>query len=238
MKRFYTRAEVAVSDTGFSVTLDGRTVRTPAGHPLVLPHQGLAAAVAAEWLAQGETVKPHEMPMMQLASTALDRVAPSRDMIINEMIRYAGTDLLCYRAESPQDLVERQRAVWQPILDWIDAQIGAPMPVTTGLLPIAPPDGSVGALRAHITAYDDIRLTALQNAVASMGSLLLGIALVDGHLTAEEAFAASQLDETYQIELWGEDPEATKRREVLRNDIAASARLLELCLPQYPPMRS
>ncbi len=238
MKRFYTRAEVAVSDTGFSVTLDGRTVRTPAGHPLVLPHQALAAAVAAEWLAQGKTVKPHEMPMMQLASTALDRVAPSRDMIINEMIRYAGTDLLCYRAESPQDLVERQRAVWQPILDWIDAQIGAPMPVTTGLLPIAPPDGSVSALRAHITAYDDIRLTALQNAVASMGSLLLGIALVDGHLAAEEAFAASQLDETYQIELWGEDPEATKRREVLRNDIAASARLLELCLPQHPPMRS
>ncbi|HVI52695.1 MAG TPA: ATP12 family protein [Candidatus Sulfotelmatobacter sp.] len=238
MKRFYKQAAVAAAAEGFAVTLDGRTVKTPEKSPLVLPYAALAEAVAGEWLAQVDEIKPHTMPLTQLASTALDRVAGKRRPVVEHVLNYAGTDLLCYRAESPSDLVARQHGLWQPVLDGVSAALGVEIDVTSGILPIVQPDATMAALRRHVEAYDDWRLTALQAAVAGMGSLFLGLSMIDGRLTAEEAFAASQLDETYQIEFWGDDAEAIKRREALRNDIAAAGRFVELCLPGYPPMQS
>jgi len=229
MKRFYKLAAVSAVETGFSVTLDGRGVRTPEGTPLVLPNAALAEAVAAEWLAQGEKIVPQTMPLTQLASTALDRVRGKRAPVLAHLLNYVGTDLLCYRAASPRDLVERQERIWQPLLDWAATSLEAALPVTEGLSPIEPPPAAVEALRRKIETYDDWALTALQSAVAALGSLVLGLAVAERRLTAEEAFAASQLDETYQIEFWGDDEEAIKRREVLRNDVASAGRFIELC---------
>lgn len=230
MKRFYSQASVAQDDDGYAIALDGKTVRTPAGQILRVRHAVLAEAIAGEWLAQGETIRPGSMPLTQLASTALDRVIPNRRTIVSQLVNYAGTDLLCYRAETPQDLVARQERLWQPLVDWVAATFAVELRVTRGVIPVAQPEATLAALEAALERYDHMRITALQSAVAAMGSLLLGLALVEGRLGPEEAFAASQLDETYQIELWGEDPEAARAREALRKDIAAASLFLELCV--------
>lgn len=228
IKRFYKAAGSAAQDDGFAVTLDGRFVRTPAGTPLHLPSAALAEAVAAEWQGQGDHVEPTSMPLMQLAATALDRVGPKREAVLDELLRFVATDLLCYRAAEPQDLIDRQARVWQPVLDWAMTRYDAPLCVTSGVMPVPQPDDALAALRRAVALLDDWRLTALQSATAASGSLVLALALVEGRLDALQAFAASQLDELYQIELWGDDPEAEARRERLRHDVAAAGRLVAL----------
>lgn len=232
IKRFYKEAGIAAAaDGGFTVTLDGRPVRTPAGAPLTLPSVDLAEAVAAEWQAQGKHVEPTTMLLMQLSATALDRIPPHRDAVIEELLQFAATDLLCYHAHEPRDLIDRQIRQWQPLLDWAMTRFDAPLCVTSGVMPVPQPDEALGALRRAIAALDLWRLTVLQAATAATGSLVLGLALVEGRLDAEAAFAASQLDELYQIELWGDDAEAESRRRRLRDDIVAAGRLVELLPP-------
>ena len=238
MRRFYKVAAVSAEAEGFAVTLDGKTVRTPEGTKLVLPNQALAEAVAGEWLAQIDTIKPHTMPLTQLASTALDRMGPKRGPVVDHILSYADTDLLCYRASSPGDLVERQTRLWQPILDGLTAKLGVDIQYTSAITPITQTAATKEALRRHVEALDDWTLTALQAAVAALGSLYLGLALADGLLSSEEAFAASHLDETYQIEFWGDDDDAIGRREVLRNDVSSAGLFIELCLRVDPPMQS
>jgi chaperone required for assembly of F1-ATPase len=228
MRRFYSEVKGAQSGDGFLVMLDGKSVRTPLGRTLSLPNAALAEAIAEEWRSQGDTIRPESMPLTQLASTALDRVIPNRAAIIGQLIQYAKTDLLCYRAETPRDLVARQEREWQPLVDWVTMTFDVELCVTRGIIPVEQPATSLATLAEVLARYDDMRLTALQSAVAAMGSVLLGLALVEGRLGAEEAFAASQLDESYQIELWGEDAEAAKAREALRNDIAAAAQFIDL----------
>ena len=229
MKRFYSAVSVISAADGLTVALDGRAVRTPLGRSLAVGQSALAEALAAEWQAQGETIRPHTMPLTQLVSTAIDRVGPQRPAIIDELLNYAATDLLCYRAESPGDLVERQQSLWQPVIDWGAVELRAELIVTTGVVPVSQPFQSLARLREIVESHDSWRLTALQCVVAATGSLLLGLALVEGRLDAEQVFRASELDETYQIELWGEDPEASRRRRGLRDDVAAAARFLHLC---------
>lgn len=229
IRRFYKAADVAAIDGGFAVVLDGKPVRTPIGSQLRAPSQGLAEAMAAEWQAQGTTVEPASMPLTQLASTVLDRVGLNRAAIVDELLNYAATDLLCYRAEEPAELVERQANQWQPLLDWVRDRCGAVLAVTSGVIPVAQPAEALAALRQQVDLQDDWRLTALQSATAASGSLVLALALLEKRLSAEQVFFASQLDEFYQAELWGEDEEAEGRRERLRRDIAATdefARLL------------
>lgn len=232
IKRFY--KDAAVHDAGaggFAVQLDGKGIKTPGARPLMVPARSLAEAIAEEWREQGEHVQPSTMPMTQLASTCLDRVGPERAHIVQQLMNYVGTDLLCYRAAGPADLVARQTAAWQPVLDWAAQTLDAPLVTTTGLTAVEQPAPSVAALRRHIEALDDWRLTALQSATAAMGSALLGLALEAGHLDAEAAYEASQLDETYQIEQWGEDWEAADRRALLNGDIRAAALFLALLRP-------
>lgn len=228
MKRFYTEAAVLSHDQGTAIGLDGKPVRTPAGRLLLVRPAALAEAIAAEWRAQGEDIDPHSMPLCQLASTALDRVGPNRAAIVAQLVNYARTDLLCYRAEGPEDLVERQTRMWHPLIGWVADTFGATLLITHGVIPVSQPSEALDNLERVVAGYDVHVLTALQSAVAAMGSLVLGLALVEGRLTAEDAFAISQLDETYQQELWGEDPEAVRARDALRQDIAAAARFLEL----------
>jgi chaperone required for assembly of F1-ATPase len=226
MKRFYGKAEaVPVTEpAGFGVAIDGRILRTPAKRSMVLPTAVLAEAIAAEWQAQTDEVRPHTMPLMRLASTGLDIVEPRRAAVVDEVARYAGTDLVCYRAADPPSLVARQQAMWGPLIDWATLRYDAPLTVTSGVVPVAQPANTLRAFRTAVEAYPTLKLTALQAATAVCGSLVLALALLEGRIDAAEAFAAAQLDESFQIEQWGEDAEASKRRAALAADIEAAAR--------------
>lgn len=228
IKRFYKAAAAAETAGGFAIHLDGKPVKTPCGRTLVIPGPALAEAVAREWAEQDTTVRPDRMPLTQLAATALDRVGPERATITAQLMNYAGTDLLCYRADFPPDLALRQQDQWQPLLDWAAAALGAPLAVTQGIIAIAQPDTALAALAAQLDQYDPWRLTAVQAACAAAGSLVLALAMAEARIDAAAAFALSQLDETYQIEQWGEDDEARARRTALARDIDAAARLLTL----------
>ena len=228
LKRFYKQASAAATEDGFAVHLDGRPVKTPAGRRLAVPFRPLAEAMAEEWEAQVEEIKPHTMPMTQLASTALDRIGPERATILDQLARFADTDLLCYRADFPPDLVKRQTSQWQPLLDWAAELSGGRLAVTSGVVAVAQPAEAVAALTGRLASYDDWQLTAAQAACAASGSLVLALALVEGRLSGEQTYEISQLDETYQIEQWGEDAEAAARRAALRRDIVAAERLLLL----------
>jgi chaperone required for assembly of F1-ATPase len=212
----------------WGVMLDGRPLRTPAKRELCVPSEALAAAIAAEWDAQDPDIRPETMPLTRLATTAIDRTAEKRAEIIADVANYAGTDLVCYRADGPPALVARQEAVWQPLIDWAAGRYDAGLAVTAGIVPLAQSPVSLKAYAAAVAALDDFRLTALQAATAACGSLVIALALYEGRLDAESAFAASQLDETFQIEAWGEDAEAARGRAALAEDIAAAGRFLEL----------
>lgn len=228
MKRFYKTVSVEAVPGGFEVRLDNRPIRSPAKAPLIFAGEALARGVAEEWEAQGESIEPASMPLMQLASTAVDLVSAGRVAILDGVVAYAETDLLCYRAEHPRTLVERQAAAWQPLLDWATLRYDAPLHVNTGLMPRQQPAEALRALRVAVETVDDWTLSALQTATGACGSLIVALALIEGRIEAEEAFAVSQIDETFQIESWGEDPEMAKRRAALRTDIAACRRFVDL----------
>jgi chaperone required for assembly of F1-ATPase len=222
VRRFYQTVEVAPADDGHHLLLDGRPLRTPAKRLLALPAARLAEALAGEWRAQGEVVQPQAMPLTRLASTAQDRMPALRAAAIEEVVGYAGTDLLCYRAAAPLDLVERQSRVWQPLLEWAASVYGARLTLTTSLLPVAQPDAAICGLRAAVENLADWPLVGLHAVTTALGSLVLGLALARGRIDAEQALAASLLDELYEIERWGRDAETERRHQALRRDVEAS----------------
>ncbi len=228
MKRVYSAAGVDAVEGGYCVTLDTRPLRTPARAVLVLPRRALAEAVAAEWAAQAELVRPHTMPLMRLAATAVDRIAPEHETAIDQIAAYATSDLVCYRAETPADLVARQTAAWQPLVKWAAEALAAELVVTRGVVPVTQPPTAMSALRAAVARHEPMAMAALQQATTATGSLVIGLALAAGRLDAGEAHDAGQVDETFQAEHWGEDAEAAGRRAALKDDIAAAARFLEL----------
>ncbi len=227
-KRFYKIVSVEELDGGYTVALDGRAVKTPAKQPLVMAVQGLAEAVAAEWRAQGDEIHPHSMPMMRFTCTALDRVAPQRAEVIIETVKFAETDLLCYRAAEPPELARRQAAAWQPLLDWAEAHYGARLNTTTEMQAIAQDDNAVLRLGAALDAENDLTLTGLHSATAASGSLIVALALLERKIDAEQAWAASHIDERWQLERWGEDAELAERLEGLRREISAAGEFLAL----------
>jgi chaperone required for assembly of F1-ATPase len=231
LKRVYKKVAVEAVDGGYRVTLDGKPLHTPARAPLVLPRRGLIEAIAAEWDAQSDEIRPATMPVMQLVSTAIDRVMPQRERIAADTAGYAATDLVCHRAELPAELVARQHRTWQPLVDWVRREFDAPLTVTVGVMPQPQPAEALQALRRAIDGLDDLELTALQALTGACGSLVIALALRGGFIDADQAWVASQLDETFQIEKWGEDAEAAKRRQALLTDIRDTARLLELLRP-------
>jgi chaperone required for assembly of F1-ATPase len=228
LKRVYKKVAVEAVEGGFQVTLDGKPLRTPARAALVLPQQRLMEAIAAEWDVQADKVVPQTMPLMQMTSTAIDHVGPERERIVADVAAYAATDLVCYRADSPLTLMKRQQETWQPLVDWVRAHFDAPLTIIAGVMPQQQPPEALAALRATVDGLDDMKLTALQALTAACGSLVIGLAVMEGRLDADQAWAASQLDETYQIEQCGEDAEAAKRRHALLQEIRNAARFLEL----------
>lgn len=228
MKRFYTAVTVTADPEGFRIRLDGKELRSPAKRPLPLRNAGLAEAIAAEWAAQGEEIRPQSMPLMRLASTACDLVRDRSAQIAAETGRYAETDLLCYRAEWPEDLRARQQALWQPLLDWAALRFDAPLAVTGGIVPVAQPAASLAALRLQLAALEPLTLAAVADLTASCGSLVLALAIWDGRLDAAQATEAALLDERFQAERWGEDAEAEARLRDIAASIEAGARFLQL----------
>ncbi|HWK44033.1 MAG TPA: ATP12 family protein [Stellaceae bacterium] len=228
MKRFYTAVAVTEDADGFGVALDGKPLRTPAKHRLILPNIGLAEAIAAEWQAQEETIKPERMPLTRLASTAIDRVAVLRGPVIEEAVGYAGSDLVCYRADTSPELAAREAASWQPLIDWLMLRFDAPLVVTSGIVPVAQPPETLEALRGVLRTLDDFTLTAVTVLTANCGSLVLSLALLDQRISAGDAFDLATLDETFQIERWGEDAEATKRLRHVAAEIEDTSHFLAL----------
>ena len=228
-RRFYKQAAAIETDDGaHGVALDGRPVRTPGGAQLAVPAPRLAHAIAGEWQAQGETIDPPSMPIMRLAATAIDRIGHQRDAVVTQTAAYGGTDLLCYRAAEPPALVARQAEIWQPLLDWAAEEYGARLAVVNGVTPVAQDADALAAFARAVESHDDFRLAALSRITASCGSLVVALAVTARRLNADEAVAASQLDEDWQAEKWGRDAEAEARRETLAAEIAAAALFLDL----------
>jgi chaperone required for assembly of F1-ATPase len=223
-RRFYKNATVTPAEGGWGVLLDGKPLRSPAKRPFVLPTEALAAAIAEEWQAQGDKIDPHSMPLMQFAATAIDRVADDRDALIEEVAGYGHSDLICYRAEEPEALVRRQEERWQPLVAWVAERYDIALNVTTGIVAVEQPAHALATFRRVLGACDLYALTALAAVTGSAGSLVIALALAEGRLRPDEAADAALLDELYQAEQWGSDPEAEKRRASVRADLKAANR--------------
>jgi len=227
VKRFYKSVAVDETPDGFRFLLDGKPVRTPARRPLLLPTYALADAVAREWRVQKDEMKPAAMPLTRLVNTVLDGVRDTREEVISVILRFGENDLLSYRTEAPAELVTRQLQ-WNAYLDWASDHHGARLAVTSGIQHVTQSAETLAALRRAVTAHSDFDLAALHVLASVTGSLVLGLAVLDGRLTSEEAFALSRLDEAYQAERWGSDPEAEARVERLAAEMHQAAELVRL----------
>ncbi|PWE16672.1 hypothetical protein DDZ18_10705 [Marinicauda salina] len=226
-ERFYETAGVARAPEGWTVTLDGRPVKTPARNALAAPAEALAEAMAAEWDAQDDVIDPFAMPLTRLAHVAIDRMGEARAAAAAEIARYASTDLLSHRAEEAE-LAARQAEAWDPYLAWAATALDAELKHAASLLALEQPPEAIQALHARATALDDWRLTGLASAVPLTGSAVLGFALLEAEATGEDVFAAATLDETFQAERWGEDAEAAEAAAARKRDLLACERLFRL----------
>jgi chaperone required for assembly of F1-ATPase len=235
MKRFWKTVSVVEADGGWEIRLDDRPVRTPARVPLTLPTEGLADAVAEEWRTQPEDFDPRAMPLTGLANAAIDRIAPDPVAFANDLALYAESDLACYRAGEPPDLVARQAAAWDALLDWARARYDIHFEVVTGIIHRQQPDATIERLKAAVYSCDAFRLAGFSPLATISGSLVAALAVLVGHLDADRAFDVTHLDELWQAERWGEDALARQMREARRADFRAAARFLSLLDPASAP---
>lgn len=224
IKRFWSTVSVEEGEGGWRVLLDGRSPKTPAGAPLVLPTEASARLVADEWEAQGEHLDPGSMPATRLAATAIDRIPLARTQTAEEIARYAGSDGLCYFADGPTSLIARQEAAWGPWLDWAEREHGVRLFRAEGIAHVAQPAESTLKVRDLSLGLDDFALTGLATAVGLYGSAILALAVQQGALDGEEAFDLSRLDEVFQEERWGVDAEAAERTASRRAEAALLGR--------------
>jgi chaperone required for assembly of F1-ATPase len=228
VKRFWTKVDVVAQDGGWGVTLDDRPVRTPVRAMLLLPTEPLARAVAAEWSAVGETIDPRAMPLTGLANAAIDHAATGRDAFAASLAKYAEADLVCYRAEAPRALVERQAREWDPLLVWARRRFDVDFVVTSGILHVAQPPATVRRLAHAVGVLGPFQLAALSPLVTIGGSLVAALAVLEREMTVEAAWDIVSLDERWQLEQWGSDTEAETVLANRRRDLVAAARFLQL----------
>ncbi len=228
-RRFYKDAGVAERKGAHMVLLDGKPAKTPARRPLALPTRALAQAVAAEWAAQGEIIDFANMPLTRLVQLAIDRVADEAEAIVAEIAKYAGSDLLFYRAAEPAGLAAAQAAAWDPVIAWAGEALGARFTLAEGVRFVAQPVDALTVIRTEVGKLKPpFALAALASATTLTGSALLALALARRRLTLEEAWAAAHVDEDWNIGRWGEDREAAARRVARFHEFAAAARLFEM----------
>ncbi len=228
MKRFYKDVAVISGEAAHEIQLDGRPVRTPARAALALPTARLAEAVAEEWRRQGDTVDPRSMPFTGLANGAIDQIAPNRESFAAGIANYGTSDLLCYRAEGPAELVDREAAAWDPLLDWARRRYDVTFRVTQGIIPVDQPPETLERLDAAVRAFDPFPLAGLSTLVTLSGSLVCGLAIVEGGHDADAIWTASEIDEAWEVEQWGEDAEAAARSARRREEFAMARRFCEL----------
>ena len=226
MKRFYKDVSVKAQDGGHAVLLDGKPVRTPGGNALELPTEKLASAIAAEWRGQGDEIVPTTMPLLRLANTVIDGVAANRDEVIGAILRFGENDLTCYRAHQPPELVARQKAGWDPVLDWLAQRHGAKLLVSHGLNHVEQPQAAMAVLRRLLEGLDGFTLAGLHVIASVTGSLALALTVLDDALSGARAFELSRIDETYQAEKWGQDAEAAKRTAALAHELDKAVELI------------
>jgi chaperone required for assembly of F1-ATPase len=228
MKRFYKEAAAVPTDGMVAVLLDGRAVKTPARNPLAVPTEELAEAIAEEWNRQGEEVDPRAMPLTGLANAAIDRVSPDPQAFARGLAAYGESDLLCYRSEGPQELVRRQEAAWDSILHWARRRFDVDFALACGVMHRSQPESTTRRLAEAVAVHDPFRLAALSPLVTISGSLVIALALAEGEIGLEQAWAAATLDEAWQAEQWGEDALAVQALAARRRDFEAAYRFLTL----------
>jgi len=232
-KRFYKDVAVEAGEGGYVVKLDGRSVKTPGKAVLVLPTEAAANLVADEFAAQGGNLDLATMPVYRLVNTAIDGVAADPQAVLEDILRFSSSDLLCYRADGPDTLVRRQNEAWDSVIDWARSALGARFNLAEGVIHVDQPRESVAVLGAHLNQRaDPLRLAALHVMTTLTGSALLALAVDFGELEAEEAWKSAHVDEDFQAEQWGQDSEAVARRTNRRRDMMAAAGLLRAISPE------
>lgn len=228
-KRFWTASAVVAVEGGWTVQLDGRAVKTPAKTLLVVPTEGLAHAIAAEWDAQLGEIKPDTMPYTRTANSAIDKVAVQFDDVARMLSAYGGTDHLCYRATGPEPLVARQAAAWDPLLDWAAQALDLHLTVTAGIMHVAQPEAALARASALVAGLTPFQLAAFHDLVALSGSLVLALAVIHGRIDPDTAWTLSRIDEDWQIEEWGADEDAAELTALKQAAFLQAARFYGLC---------
>ena len=227
-KRFWKAADVAETNHGFTVHLDGRAVKTPAKAPLVVPTRAMAQAIAKEWDAQDGLIAPDTMPVTRAANAAIDKVTHQHDEVAQMIAGYGDTDLLCYRADSPVELVARQAAAWDPLLDWAADTLEARLKPVTGIMHSPQDPKALAALAQRVHQMDAYRLTAFHDLVGMSGSLIIGFAAVHNLHDIQALWQLSRIDETWQEELWGVDEDAQKQAAKKETEFLAAKTFYDL----------
>jgi len=230
LKRFWNAATVEQTDDGFAVLLDGRSVKTPAKAGLIVPSKALAEKIASEWDAQEGDVNPEIMPFTRAANAAIDKVTLQFVEVADLIAAYGENDLLCYRAATPQELVDRQAAAWDPILDWANDVYGVRLATGQGVMHIAQPPSAIERFTQEVHALSPFQLTAFYDLVSLTGSLVLGFAIVNNRLGADAAWDVSRIDEIWQAEHWGQDEEALDLAETKRQALLSAAEFYANCV--------
>lgn len=228
-KRFYKQTGVEERDGLFLLTLDGRTARTPGRQPLAVPSRGLAEALAEEWAGQGVEIDPSTMPITRIVNSAIDGVAPRQTEVVDDLVRYAGSDLVYYRASEPERLAQSQNEAWTPVLDWAKDAHGARFTLAEGVMHVAQPQEALAAIRQGIERIDSpFALAALHVMTTLSGSVLIALAHASRQMDVEQAWSAAHVDEIYQESVWGEDYEAVERRRRREADFRAASTVFRL----------
>lgn len=227
-KRFWKETTVAPADGGFEVLLDGRKLRTPSKAQLIVPTEAMAREIAAEWDAQEDKINPLTMPFTRSANSAIDKVIPQFDAVADMLCAYGETDLLCYRAESPQSLRERQAENWDPLLDWLSETYDARLKTGAGVMYFEQDAAPVERLRAAVARFTPFELTAFHDLVSLSGSLVIALAATHKEFAAVDLWNLSRIDEDWQIEQWGEDEEATAAANVKKDAFLHAVRFFAL----------
>ena len=228
MKRFWKEVSAERQDNCWGIKLDNRPLKTPARASLVVPSLGLAEAIADEWRQVNEAIDPRAMPLTGIANAAIDRVAPAREAFTKGLARYAEADLACYRAQGPRGLIDDQEREWNSLLDWARRRFGVDFVTTSGLTHVEQPSETVERLGSAIRSLDPFRLAALSLMITIGGSLIAALAVLERAITPEHAWASVSIDERWQLEHWGADPDAEIALKNRRRDFLAAARFLEL----------
>ncbi|MBN2741298.1 MAG: ATPase [Rhodobacteraceae bacterium] len=227
-KRFWKEASVDAGAQDFGVMLDGRPLRTPAKAELRVPTRAMAQAITAEWDAQEGVIRPETMPVTRSANAAIDKVSVQFDEVVDLLAEYGGTDLLCYRADGPEELILRQGQAWDVLLNWAEGEYGVRLKVTSGVIPVDQDAAALARLRAELAALSPFALAAMHDLISLTGSLILGLAVARGRLDAQQAWDLSRIDEDWQSEQWGADEDADDLASLKNEALLQAARIWSL----------